>query len=141
MLTDNINWLVLYSCTLTVHKNCSAKVKTEKKCCYRSMEGHRLWVKHKQNWGQKFIVLLPQASALPGSDAAGSDGFETASGFVIKNQRPCTPSHVQSRLWDTLLKRGLQFVQRQRFCLKSAKEARLHCTWTNGIAQHQSAED
>ena len=29
LLPDNIKWHVLYSCTLTVHKNCFANVKTE----------------------------------------------------------------------------------------------------------------
>ena len=74
------------------------------------MEGHRLWVKHKQSLGQRFILVLPEAATLPGSDA-GSDVVEPATGFVI---RPQTPFHVHCRLWGTLLKRGLLFVQWRR---------------------------
>ena len=37
------------------------------------LKGHLLLVTHKKNWGQGFILLLPQAAVLPGSDA-GSDG-------------------------------------------------------------------
>ena len=43
---------------------------------------HPIQVKHKQNWGQGFIHLLPQATVHPGSDA-GSDGVEPTSDFVI----------------------------------------------------------
>ena len=48
----------------------------------KGLQGHPLLVRHKQDWGRGFILLLPQAAVLPGSDA-GSDGVESASGFVI----------------------------------------------------------
>ena len=34
-----------------------------------SFEGHPLQVRHKQDWGRGFILLLPQTAALPESDA------------------------------------------------------------------------
>ena len=43
-----------------------------------SFEGYPLQVRHKQDWGRGFILLLPQAAALPGSDA-GSDVIKPAS--------------------------------------------------------------
>ena len=48
-----------------------------------SFEGHPLQVRHKQDWGRGFILLLPQAAVLPGSDA-GSDVIKPASSFVIQ---------------------------------------------------------
>ena len=51
-----------------------------------SFEGHPLQVRHKQNWGRGFILLLPQTAALPGSDA-GSDVIKPASSFVIQNRQ------------------------------------------------------
>ena len=39
-----------------------------------------------QDWGRGFILLLPQAAVLSGSDA-GIDGVEPASGFVIQNRQ------------------------------------------------------
>ena len=77
------------------------------------MEGHRLWVEHKHDWSHGFFLLLPQAAALPGSDA-GSDIVEPASGFVIKNHQITYSMHAQCRLWGTLLKRGVLFVQWRR---------------------------
>ena len=50
------------------------------------MESHRLWVKHKHNWGQRFILLLSQAATLSGSDAA-SDVVEPASYFIVENHQ------------------------------------------------------
>ena len=52
----------------------------------RHLEGHPLQVRHKQDWGRGFIILLPQASVLPGSEA-GSDVVKPASGFVIQNRQ------------------------------------------------------
>ena len=52
----------------------------------RRLEGYPLQVRHKQNWGRAFIVLLPQAAVLPGSDA-GSDVVKPASSFVIQNRQ------------------------------------------------------
>ena len=55
-----------------------------------SFEGHPLQVRHKQDWGRGFILLLPQTAALPGSDA-GSDVTKPASSFVIQNpQTSCS---------------------------------------------------
>ena len=54
-----------------MHKNCFLKVKTEKRLL-------------QQDWGQGFILLLPQVAALPVADA-DSNGVEPALGFVIKN--------------------------------------------------------
>ena len=51
-----------------------------------SFEGHPLHVRHKQNWGRGFILLLPQTAALPGSDA-GSGVIKQASSFVIQNRQ------------------------------------------------------
>ena len=48
----------------------------------RRLEKHLLRIRHKQDWGRGFILLLPQAAVLPGSDA-GSDSVEPALGFVI----------------------------------------------------------
>ena len=41
-------------------------------CRRRRLEEHPLQVRHKQDWDRGFILLLPQAAVLPGSDA-GSD--------------------------------------------------------------------
>ena len=49
-----------------------------------SFEEYPLQVRHKQDWGRGFILLLPQTAALPGSDA-GSDVIKPASSFVIQN--------------------------------------------------------
>ena len=43
-------------------------------------------VRQKQDWGRGFILLLPQAAVLPGSDA-GNDVVKPASGFVIQNRQ------------------------------------------------------
>ena len=51
-----------------------------------SFEGHPLQARHKQNWGQGFIFLLPQTAALPGSDT-GSDVIKPASSFAIQNHQ------------------------------------------------------
>ena len=51
-----------------------------------SFEGYLLQARHKQNWGQGFILLLPQTAVLPGSDA-GSDVIKPASSFVIQNRQ------------------------------------------------------
>ena len=96
-----------------------------------SFEEHLLQVRHKQDWGRGFILLLPQAAALPESDA-GSDVIKPASSFVIQNRQ------TSCSVWDTLLERGLRFAQR-RHTRNSVKEQNPICAYTNGIAQHQSA--
>ena len=51
-----------------------------------SFKGHPLQVRRKQDWGRGFILLLPQAAALPESDA-GSGVIKPASSFVIQNRQ------------------------------------------------------
>ena len=51
----------------------------------QSFEGH-LKVRHKQDWGREFILLLSQTAALPESDA-GSGVIKPASNFVIQNRQ------------------------------------------------------
>ena len=67
-------------------------------CHHYCLEGHSLWVSHKQDWGQGFILLLPQVAVLPGSDA-GSDGVKfchpKSLGLVL---------HVVPDVWGMLLK-------------------------------------
>ena len=56
----------------------------------RRLKRYPLPVRHKQDWGRGFILLLPQTAALPGSDA-GSDVIKPASSFVIQNcQTSCS---------------------------------------------------
>ena len=56
----------------------------------RRLKRYPLQVRHKQDWGRGFILLLPQTAALPGSDA-GSDVIKPASSFVIQNlQTSCS---------------------------------------------------
>ena len=52
----------------------------------RHLKRYPLQVRHKQDWGQGFILVLPQTAALPGSDA-GSDVIKPASSFVIQNRQ------------------------------------------------------
>ena len=99
------------SCTLTAHKNCFTKVKTiffslhidaipfglyfnllvrkkrkpKKGRCCRNMEGHRLWVRHNQEWGKGLILLPSQVTVLPESDV-GSVGVKPTSNCVIQNR-------------------------------------------------------
>ena len=51
-----------------------------------SFEGYPIQVRHKQDWGRGFILLLHQTAALPGSDA-GTDVIKPASSFVIQNRQ------------------------------------------------------
>ena len=51
-----------------------------------SFEGYPLQVRHKQDWGRGFILLLPQTAELPASDA-GSNVIKPASCFVIQNRQ------------------------------------------------------
>ena len=50
------------------------------------LKGHPLQAKHKQDWDQRFILLLPQAAVLPRSDA-DSDVVKPASSFFIQNRQ------------------------------------------------------
>ena len=54
--------------------------------CHRHLKRYPLQVRHKQDWGRGFILLLPQTAVLPGSDA-GSDVIKPASSFVIQNRQ------------------------------------------------------
>ena len=89
---------------------------------------------YKRTGGQVFILLLPQAAVLPGSDA-GSGGVEPASGFVIRNRQ------ISCYMWCSMCKARYQDVVCGLFrgaALTIVKERDLICAWTNGIAQHQS---
>ena len=55
-----------------------------------SFEGYPLQVRHKQDWGRGFILLLLQIAELPKSDA-GSGVIKPASSFVIQTVRPRAP--------------------------------------------------
>ena len=52
----------------------------------RRLKRYPLQVRHEQDWGRGFILLLPQTAALPGLDA-GSDVIKPASNFVIQNRQ------------------------------------------------------
>ena len=56
------------------------------KASKRIRPGSVLQVRHKQDWGRGFILLLPQTAELPGSDA-GSDVIKPASSFFIQNRQ------------------------------------------------------
>ena len=77
------------------------------------MEGHRLWLKHKERCDRSFILVLPQAAALLRQMVAAMvlSQHRVSSSRAI---RPCTPYHAHCRLWGTLLRRGLRFVQWRR---------------------------
>ena len=62
------------------------KVRVKKPKYFSSFKGYPLQVRHKQDWGLGFILLLPQTAALPESDA-GSDSIKPASSFVIQNHQ------------------------------------------------------
>ena len=53
-----------------------------------SFEGYPLQVRHKQDWGRGFMLLITQAAALPELHIdAGSDVIKPASSFVIQNRQ------------------------------------------------------
>ena len=60
----------------------SLKIKQARRRHHRRLEGHPLQIRNKQDWSRGFILLLPPAAVLPGSDA-GSDVVKPASSFVI----------------------------------------------------------
>ena len=112
LLTDNINWHVLYCCTLTVHKNCFAKVKIKKVMCCRSGRPSTLG-QTQTTQAQRFILVLPQAAALHGQMLAAMalSQHRVSSSRTIRSRHAC---HAQCKLWNTLLRRGLPFVQWRR---------------------------
>ena len=75
-----------------------------KKTLLRCLKRYSLQVRHKQDWGRGFILLLPQTAALPGSDA-GSDVIKPASSSSYKTVRPCAPCSARCI--------GLRFVQKR----------------------------
>ena len=96
----------------------------------RCMEEHPLQVRHKHDWGREFILFLPQAAVLPGPDANIEFCHSKSSNLVL---------HVVFDVSDTLLGRGLRFIQGR--CIRNTvKEQDSICAWTNRIAQHQFAE-
>ena len=63
----------------------------------RCLKRHPLQVRHKHDWSRGFILLLPQAAVLPGSDV-GSDGVVPATSFVIQNcQTSCSVWKTESK--------------------------------------------
>ena len=79
-----------------------------------SFKGHPLQVRHKQDWGRGFILLLPRSVALPESDA-GSGVIKPASSFVIQN-RQTSYSMCCSMCWNMVcgLLRGATLAIRCR---------------------------
>ena len=100
-----------------------------------SFEGYPLKVRHKQDWDRGFIFLLPQAAALPESDA-GSGVIKPASSFVIQN---CQTSALCGARCIGHIARTWSAVAQRRHTRDSVKERDPICAWTNGSAQHQSA--
>ena len=94
-------------------------------------EGHIFQVRHKQDYGRGFILLLLQAAVLPRSDT-GSDGVGPASNFVIQNRQ------ISCSMWFPMLGRGLRFVQWRRTRNLMRKQDSV-CAWANEISQHQFA--
>ena len=102
-------------------------MKTKKKI----IVGHQLWIKHKQDWGQGFIHLLPRAAALPESDA----GEMVLSRNWVSSSKPSdhvlhTQYHMPAvrhavKTWSAVCSAapGSQ----------SCEGVRPHCAWTNGI--------
>ena len=74
-------------------------------CSRRRLEGRPLQLRHKQDWGQGFILLLPKTAAVPESDA-GSDAIKPVLGFVIQNPSDLV-LHVVPDVWGKLLEHGL----------------------------------
>ena len=65
-----------------------------------SFEGYPLQVRHKQNWGRGFILLLPQTAALPESDNQMLAVVSLSQHRVSssKTVRPCAPSGARCSL-------------------------------------------
>ena len=60
---------------------------------HRRLKVHPLRVSHKQDPDRGFILLLPQAAVLRGSDSGGND-VESTSRFVIQScQTSCSMWH------------------------------------------------
>ena len=90
------------------------------------MEEHTLQVRHKQDWGLGFILILPHATVLAGADV-GIDVAKSALDFVISDLvLRAVPDE-----WGTLLTCGLRFVQMHRTRDSDTKPDSI-CAWTNG---------
>ena len=74
--------IILY-CVASTFETCYLDTKALHHHCQK---GYQLYVRNKQDWGQRFMLLLLQSAVLPGSDA-GSDVVEPASNFVIQNHQ------------------------------------------------------
>ena len=87
--------------------------------------------------GPRVILLLPQATVLPGSDA-GSDviKFRYHRALSSKTVRPCAT--CGARCIEHAVRTWCAFVQR-RHTRNSMKKRDPICAWMNGIAQHQFA--
>ena len=102
-----------------------------------SFKGDPLQVRHKQDWGRGFILLLPQTAALPESDA-GSGAINPLSSFVIQTVRPRAPcgarciGHVV-RTWSAVCSEA----PHSRF----GEGARPHLCMDKGNRPTQSAGD
>ena len=99
----------------------------------RPLKGHQLQVRHKHDWGRRFIKLLHCPD-------------QVLTVMLLSSIEFCHPKtsdlvlYVVADVWSTLLERGLRFVQR-RHIRNSLKERESICAWTNEIAQHQFAGD
>ena len=80
----------------------------------RRLEGDPLQVRHKQDWGRNFILLLPQAAVLLGSNA-GSDVVKQLTN-IFHPKTSDLVLHLVPDVWGKLLECGLSFVQRRRTC-------------------------
>ena len=80
--------------------------------------------------GPEFILLLPQAAVLPGSDG-GTDGVKPASSFVIQNRQ--TSCSVWCSIYGNVIRTCPRFVLRR--CTRNwVKKRDAICAWTNAIA-------
>ena len=72
----------------------------------RHLKGHSFQVRYKQDWGQGFILLLPEAAVLLRSDA-GKDVVKPASSSSYKTVRPRAPCGARCmghaiRMWSAV---------------------------------------
>ena len=91
----------------------------------------------KQDLGRGFILLLPQAAVLAGSDA-NSDSTKSVSSFVIQSHQiscSCVARCMEDlgMTWSSICSGG-----RPRSSVKKLDPIR---HWTNGIVQQQFAGD
>ena len=100
---------------MTVCKNCFSKVKTQKKLL------PSIWkaIDSGSNTNRAATKGCTKPGCCTAKTDASSDGVDPTLAFVIKFSmsyptRPCSPCHTQCRLWGTLLRRGLRFVQWRR---------------------------